>query len=76
MLFTEWMDENWKDTSIDPPSLNAQLALHFLREYLVGDEFLSEVPITEEQANVLIVERILDKYSSKYWKESSRRGKN
>lgn len=76
MLFTEWMDENWKDTSIDPPLLNAQLALQFLREYLVGDEFLSEVPITEEQANVLIVERILDKYSSKYWKESSRRGKN
>ena len=76
MSFTEWMDENWKDTSIDPPSLNAQLAIQFLREYLVGDEFLSEVPITQEQANVLIVERILDKYSSKYWKESSRKGKN
>lgn len=73
MTFTEWMDENWEEENINPPPLNAQIALDFLNDYLIGDEILSTLPISDEQANVLIVERILDKYSSKYWKESSKK---
>ena len=48
MTFTEWMDENWEEENINPPPLNAQIALDFLSDYLIGDEILSTLPISDE----------------------------
>jgi hypothetical protein len=68
MQYTEWLDENWVKGNIFPPALEPQLALRFLKEYLLGDWY-SMNPISTKQINCEIVHEILYKYSRKYRKE-------
>ena len=52
-----------------PAPMSADLALQILTEYLLGEEFYIVVPVPQEQANTIIVETILRKYSKEYRKD-------
>ena len=69
MKFSEWLKENWVEDNIFPPALKSQLALKFLKDYLLGEDWYSNNPISNEQINCEIVDTILYKYSKRYRKE-------
>lgn len=71
MTFTEWfLQEKSKDKdNIFPPSLEPQLALNFLREYILGEDWYSLNPISTVQINTEVVDEILYKCSKRYRKE-------
>ena len=73
MKYTEWLDKNWQKDNMFPPSLDAQMALRFLKDYLLGEDWYTVNPIGREQINCEIVDAILSKYSKKYRKEVKRR---
>lgn len=51
-----------------PAPINAQKALDVLCDYLLGDDFYIADPISTTQANTVIVQQILFKYSKEYRK--------
>lgn len=67
--FTEWMNDNWQKDNMLPPPMDAQIAVNFLEQYLLGPDWYIVNPLTTAQANVEIVHEILYKYSKKYRKE-------
>ena len=70
MTFTEWLNDEWcKDEDICPPPLDAQRAIDFLKDYLLGENWCSTMPMSTEQINTEIVYKILCRYSKKYRKE-------
>ena len=71
MTFTEWFSQEkakGKD-NIFPPPLEPQLALNFLREYILGEDWYSVNPIHTTQINTEVVPEILYKCSKRYRKE-------
>ena len=66
------LKDKLKDTSYGmcPAPLDDRTALNILEHYLLPDLQIS-MPISVEQANLVIVEQILDKYS-KEWKQDWR----
>ena len=72
MTFLEWLkhqNATVNKNNILPPCLDAQLAVDFLREYLLGEDWYIESPVCTEQANTEIVFAILEKYSRRFRKE-------
>lgn len=71
MTFVEWLDEEWsKDPdNMCPPPLDAQQAIYFLKDYLLGENWYSVMPMNTKQINTEIVGLILKKYSKRYRKE-------
>lgn len=67
--FTEWIEQEAKEDNLCPPSLPANLAVQFLCNYLLGEDWYCVMPIHAEQVNTEIVHAILMKYSRKYRKE-------
>lgn len=69
--FLKWLKkENEKDKeNMMPVALNAQLAISFLKDYLLGQDWYFSDPISEEQINTEIVFEILKKYSKEFKKE-------
>lgn len=69
--FLKWLKkENEKDKeNMMPVALNAQLAISFLKDYLLGQDWYFSVSISEEQINTEIVFEILKKYSKEFKKE-------
>lgn len=67
--FTEWLEQEAKDDNLCPPSLPAQLAVDYLCNYLLGEDWYCVMPMHTEQVNTEIVHEILMKYSRKYRKE-------
>ena len=61
-------------TMYSPPIFD-DIALEFLREYLLGKDWTSPNPVDHEQRNTEMVHAILYKYSRKYRKEYKRRNK-
>lgn len=72
MKFLEWLDKENKTTNKDnifAPPLEPQMALDFLCDYLLGEDWYSVNPISQKQINTEIVGNILYKYSKRYRKE-------
>lgn len=69
MKFTEWLVKEWDKDSMLPPALDAQTAINFLKDYLVGEEWCSALSMSTEQINVEIVFMILCAYSKTFRKE-------
>ena len=69
MQYQEWLDKNWKKDNMFSPPMEAQTAVNFLTQYLLGEDWYSVNPISTEQINCEIVHEILYKYSKKYRKE-------
>lgn len=70
-LFTKWLkEESEKDKgNLLPPKLDDRLALLFLQNYLLGEKWYVEIPLSREQVNTELVHDILYKFSKKYRKE-------
>lgn len=73
MKFTDWLNNNWGKDNMLPPILDAQVALDFLQEYLLGEDWYIVNPLCTGQANCEVVHEILYKYSKKYRKEVKNR---
>lgn len=71
MKFTNWLNANWEKDNMFPPELNAQKALDFLQQYLLGEDWYIVNPLSTGQANCEVVHDILYKYSRKYRKEAN-----
>ena len=52
-----------------PVVMSDREALNFLEDYLLGDDYQITDPISNAQANVIVVHDILYKYSKRYRKE-------
>jgi hypothetical protein len=62
---------NIEDTSygLCPAPMDAQLAVHILCDYLLGDDWYFAGSASVEQGNAIVVELILDKYSKQFKKD-------
>lgn len=69
MNLIEWLKEHWERDNILAPSMDAQTAVNFLCEYLLGEDFCIMYPARPGQANTEIVYEILQKYSKRLRKE-------
>lgn len=67
--FTYWLKHDAKDCGLMQPPLNAQKALGFLCDYLLGEDWYVVNPVNTEQCNTQLVHEILLKYSKEYKKE-------
>ncbi len=76
--FVEWIDEACKkdpDNLCDPP-LDPQLAVNFLCNYLLGEDWYVTISESQQQVNSAIVFDILLKYSKKFRKQLKKFRKN
>ena len=67
--FTYWLKHDAEDCGLMQPPLNAQKALGFLCDYLLGEDWYVINPVNTEQCNTQLVHEILLKYSKEYKKE-------
>lgn len=74
--FTFWLEYKARDMGLMQPPLNAQLAVDFLKNYLLGEDYYVIDPVNTEQCNAQIVHDILWKYSRGYRKEYLRGSKS
>ena len=52
-----------------PEPINANAVIDMLSDYLLGENFYIAMPLNGEQANAVILDRILSIYSNDYTKE-------
>lgn len=72
MNFLDWLNEQNTTVNKDnifPPALEPQMAVNFLQEYLLGEEWYTVNPISTMQVNSEIVFEILLRYSKRFRKE-------
>ena len=68
----KWLKEQNETVNkgnIFPPPLESQMAIDFLRTYLLGEDWYTVNPISQERVNTEIVFEILFKYSKRFKKE-------
>lgn len=67
--YTYWLRYDAEDCGIMQPPLQAQKAVNFLKDYLLGEKWYVVNSVNTEQCNAQIVHEILMKYSREYRKE-------
>ena len=67
--FTEWLRNDAKDCGMCDPPMDAQLAINFLTDYLLGEDWYVAMSESQQQVNTAIVFEILLKYSKEFRKE-------
>ena len=67
--FTDWLENDSIDCGIMSPPMEAEKALSFLTDYLLGENWYVVDTISPKQVNTNIVHEILWKYSKQYRKE-------
>ena len=67
--FTDWLENDSIDCGIMSPPMEAEKALSFLTDYLIGENWYVVDTISPKQVNTNIVHEILWKYSKQYRKE-------
>lgn len=70
--FTYWLEYESEDCGILQPPLDAQKALYFLKDYLLGENWYVVNPVNTQQCNTQIVYEILEKFSPEFNKETKR----
>lgn len=70
--FTYWLAHDAKDCGLKPPPCKDALAIKFLKDYLLGEDWYVVNPVSHEQCNTQLVHEILMKYSRQYRKEYKR----
>ena len=66
--FFEWLEEQ-PDYGLCNPPITSEVALEFLHDYLLGEDFYDATPESAEQVNTAFVVEILHKYSKRFRKE-------
>lgn len=74
--FTEWLKNDSIDCGVCDPPMEAQKAIDFLQNYLLGEDWYVTVPESTQQVNTVIVFEILMKYSREFRKEWKQYMKN
>ena len=69
MNLIDWLKEHDEKDNILAPPMDAQTAVNFLCDYLLGEDFVIMYPASNDQANTEIVCEILHKYSKRLRKE-------
>ena len=64
--FTDWLENDAEDCGILSPPLEPQMALNFLKDYLLGEDWYVVSPISTKQVNTERVYEILYRYSKKF----------
>ena len=67
--FTDWLENYSVDCGIMSPPMEAEKALSFLTDYLLGENWYVVAPLSPKQVNTNRVHEILWKYSKQYRKE-------
>ena len=70
--FTYWLKYEAEDCGLMQPPLDAQKALNFLKDYLLGEDWYVVNPVNTQQCNTQLVFEILEKYSTEFKKEIKR----
>jgi hypothetical protein len=70
--FTYWLSHDAKDCGLMQPPCKDALALQFIKDYLLGEDWYVVNPVNHEQCNTQLVHEILYKYSKEYRKEYKR----
>ena len=70
--FTYWLAHKAEHCGIMQPPLKDALALQFIKDYLLGEDWYVVDPVNHEQCNAQMVHEILYKYSWKYRREYNR----
>ena len=65
MKYFDILDSYGKDDNMFPPTTDAQLAVNLLCEYLLGEDYYVNDPLSPPQANTIIVQDILHKYCNR-----------
>ena len=77
--FAKWLKEQEEGANkgnIFAPPLDAQLAMEFLKDYLLGEDWYVVDPIGVEQVNTIIVDNILMEYATRKYKKDIKEVKN
>ena len=74
--YVDWLIKNCDSDDICDPALNAQEAINFLCNYLLGQDWYVATSESAEQVNSVIVHQILKKYSKRYRKELKKERNN
>lgn len=61
--FDKWLRENWEKDNMLPPPLDAQMAIDFLSEELLGKNWYLSVSMHTKQVNTVIVDEIIRTYA-------------
>ena len=64
------------DYGLMPAPMSAQFTINALCDYLLGDDFYITDPVSQEQANTLIIYNILKHYSKEFRTDLKRRIKD
>lgn len=64
------------DYGLMPAPMPAQFAINILCDYLLGEDFYITDPVSQEQANTLIIYNILKHYSKEFRTDLKRRIEN
>lgn len=72
MSIFDFLEKNNDINNILPTPMEAQEAINFLSDYLLGEEWYVINSINSKQVNTEIVFAILEKYSKKFKKEKKR----
>jgi hypothetical protein len=67
--FTEWLENDTVDCGMCDPPMEAQKAIDFLTDYLLGKDWYVTMPENTQQVNTAIVFEILLEYSKEFRKE-------
>lgn len=70
--FVQWLVDNSDPHNLFSPELDYDKAIHFLRAYLLGEDWYSCSAGNGKQINCDIVDSILFRYSRKYRRELKR----
>ena len=74
-LFLDWLNANQDPDNMLPPPLDSGLAIKFLKDYLLGENWYVAYSAPASQINTEIVYSILKSYSKKFRKELKREEK-
>ncbi|MBQ4556532.1 MAG: hypothetical protein IJA60_02665 [Clostridia bacterium] len=76
--FTAWLKNDAEDCGMCDPPMEAQKAINFLKDYLLGENWYITMPESQQQVNTAIVFNILMKHSREFrkeWKKYIRNGR-
>lgn len=59
----------WNKDDLCPPPMDAQICLDYLSHYLLGDGYVTALPLGRDQVNTVVTSQILEKYSKRLAKE-------
>ena len=58
--FQKWLDENWEKDNMLPPCLDAQKAIDFLCDYLLGENYYAQHKLIAKLCTIYYINTLKD----------------